>query len=626
MAEELTIAPITKQPLSEFTAGALQSHSVAWECLAAVNDFLHKLLDETTISYVPRGVGIGWPTSMGNVIEQDISPPDKPTLPSASISAPTKPALNDITVQRFDIPVFNVPDPSIALPDVPTVSWPTDPGSAPPLDDVVVPTAPSITLPRVPTFDPVAVPNRPEYQTVSFDGVRPDISLVSPGNLFVFSEQPYSSDVLDLLTQKVLNDIRQGGTGLGADAEQAIWDRAKNRLAEDMQVEIDRVTDMFAAMGCSRPSGPMMGAIARAQQEYGRKLSDLDRDILVQQSELAFKNVQQILDVALKLEQINIDLHNKTMQRAFETAKEVADSALKAFEYEIKAHNLQLDQYKTDATVFETKIRANLATLEQYKALIESAKLESDIQSKSIEIYNAQLKGVASLIEIYKSEMEGAKIKSEVQVQKLTAYRSQIEAYVSRVNANVSRFNAYSAQIGGEKAKAEVYADQVQAFTARVKAVEAQASAESAYAKALADANKSIIEGYQADVAKYKADIDYAMTAQGNVVKLFDSEVSGYGQKVKAIDAHNDTQYKKFTSQVDALYRQASIILEEAKQELMAKIESAKVLAETSKAGATVYAQFGAASLAQANYSARVSYDESVNNGSSESATVSTSA
>ncbi|MHC1788317.1 hypothetical protein [Solidesulfovibrio sp.] len=297
----------------------------------------------------------------------------------------------------------------------------------------------------------------------------------------------------------------------------------------------------------------------------------------MQQSELAWKNTQQILDTGLRLEQISVDLHNKTMERAFGAAREVAQMALAAFDAEVKGYTLQLDQYKADATVFESRIRASLTNLEKFKALLEGAKIQGEIRSQDVELYTAQLKGVMSIVDIYKAEMEGAKINSEVQVQKLNAYRSAVEAYASRVNANVARFNAYSAEVAGQKAKADVYESQVRAFESRVKAVASQADAEAANAKALADANRSLIEGYQADIQKYKADADLAMKTQESITGLYRSEVEAFGQGVRAVDSHNDTQYKKFTSQVDKMYKHASSVLEETKQEVNRRIERARI-------------------------------------------------
>ena len=460
---------------------------------------------------------------------------------------------------------------------------------------------------------------------MAFEGIRPDITIDSPGNLFVFTEQPYSSDVQDALYQKILDAIRNGGTGLGAEVEQGIWDRARNRLREDMQAEIDRITDMYAAMGCSLPSGPMMGTISRAQQEYGRKLSDLDRDILKEQAELAQKNTQFFLDEGVKFEQLKVEMHNKIMERALEGAKQVAQFALSAFESEVKAYNLQLDQYKTDASVFESKVKANLSTLEQYKTMIEAARLQSDIQSKAIEIYNSQLKGVQSIIEIYKAEMEGARIKSEVQLQRINGYKATVEAYTSRVNANVARFNAYSAQVGGEKAKAELYMDQVNAYTARVKAIEVAANIEATAAKVHAESNQSKVDAFKADVERYRYDIEREVKGNENIVKLYGEGVSAFSAQTKAIDSHNETQYKKFTSQIDGMHKKMSSILEETKQELNRRIERAKVLAETSKSGAQIYGQFGASAMSTMNSSVRLSYDEVVQNSSSETATTASS-
>lgn len=621
----MSLQEITQDPLWKYDQLKTSSQSMTWSTLATAQSFLLKLREDINIESNSPNIRDNWPEQMEGVVTMDTTPPSAPALPEAAPVVPVAPVLAEIEIERFTMPEFTVLDPQINIPEDPVLSWPTDPGSAPSLDDVTTPIAPSYTLPTVPTFEDIALPTAPDLEDVRFDGIRPDVTIDAPGNLFVFEEQPYSSDVRDALVEKVLADIRNGGTGLGAEVEQAIWDRARNRMREDRQQALDEIRNKYAASGCSRPSGPMAAAEARVDREYGRKLSDLDRDILVQQSELAQKNTQQALDLSVRLEQISVDLHNKVMDRAVMAAREVAAAAINAFDAQVRAHNLQLDQYKTDATVFESRIRASLMSLEKYKAMLEGAKIRGELRGQDVELYTAQLKGVMAVIDIYKSEMEGARIKSEVQVQKLTAYRSSVEAYSSRVNANVARYNAYSAKLAGEKAKADIYESQVRAYETRVKAVASQADAEAARAKALADANRSAVEAYQGDIQRYKADIELAIKAQESVVGLYRGEVEAFGQKVRAVDSHNDTQFKKFSSQVDKYFRHAQMVLVETDQELKRRIAVAQAAAENSKAGATINAQVVAALIQQGNYSVRIGYDESVTNTASEQASISTS-
>ena len=100
------------------------------------------------------------------------------------------------------------------------------------LFNLTVPVAP--TTPDFPTLPPV--PGAPNAQ-------------------FSYSEDPYVSNVSDSLYAKIKSGVDNGGTGLGAAVETAIWDREKERALLERADSISRLADDIAASGFPMPDG-----------------------------------------------------------------------------------------------------------------------------------------------------------------------------------------------------------------------------------------------------------------------------------------------------------------------------------------------------------------------------------
>ena len=159
---------------------------------------------------------------------------DRPTAPAIDpdddLPAHPVPAeLTGATIDPVAIPTLTAAPPEIAYPEAPDFEIPADPGDVP---DVSVP-----DLPAVPSYelafasDPgrtLALPPAPELSALpTFEGEMPVNDLTPPDNLYLYGEVPYQSELKDELYQKIRDDLEAGGTGLGSDVEEAIWDRAK---------------------------------------------------------------------------------------------------------------------------------------------------------------------------------------------------------------------------------------------------------------------------------------------------------------------------------------------------------------------------------------------------------------
>jgi hypothetical protein len=551
------------------------------------------------------------------------------TIPLTGVSGinadePTVPEIQDITtaVVNFEgvvpstvsleidsrpIPEYVENDYGFAIPEQPEVTWPTFVKEAPVGSEIAVPTVPSVDLPPVPSITDVAVPAPPEYSLPDFDGVLPVDDLTEPVVNFNWSEAAYTSELNTVVTNSIQGNIITGGTGLDEATEQAIYDRAKSRMEEEEQLLLDNVASGLAARGFPIPPGALVGGVLEAENKILRSRTDLNNDILVQQSKLAQENTHFMHDKAIQVEQIMIGYHNEVQGRLLDAQKFTVSVAVQMYGARVEAYKARLQAYATLAEVYKARIQGEIAKAEFYKAQIEGVKVSIGVQQLMIEAYKTQVESIKVIMESYRIQMEGARIHAEIDKTKIEAFVSEVQAFVARTNAVTARYEGYKAQISGEVAKAEMYKANADAYNSRVQGYKAAAEVDVARAEVQLTNVKIQAEVYKALIDKYQADIQRAMAEAEIAAKR-------EGLKVDIFKAHT----QKYAAEVDALIRIYMTQVEQAKNILMAQIQmadvngrisiaQAQIAAENIKAIAHISGQIAAAAASSVSASFHVS-------------------
>lgn len=549
--------------------------------------------------------------------------PDRPDMSMTDYSSPDRPDINDVTVDTLNaIPGFDVPDLVITFPEQPSDTEVGDPGEPPAIDDAVFPATPAYTLPAVPSLREANIPEAPNIVIPIFDEVMPIDDLVLPVGNLNFTDSPYASDLLDDLKKKLHDNLRDGGTGLGADIETAIWDReAERALAANLEAKA-KLSDEIAAAGWSLPDGVLLTAHLDIEREYLNQRITSGRDIAIKQAELAQTNTHFIMQQVAALEQGLMTYASAMADRALKAATAAIEFSISLFNAQVTKYNAKLEAYKTVAIVYETRIKAALSQIEIFKAQIEGQKLILQVNSNEVEIYKAQLAGVDALINIYKTEMQAAAIRTDTEKLKIDAFRAKVEAYTARVQLHVARFNMYDSAIKGESVKAEVYGKRVDAYKSRVEAAKVEADLVLARAKISMDLESFKMEIYKADIEAYKVEIQAEATRIGAIVDAYKGDVDMYKADASVEDSILTNQVKLFAAKVDQATAQANLYMKEAEIQLGTYNALQNLKVEITKAGAAVAAQLAASALAGVNASASLGDSMSQSNNWSQSNSV----
>jgi hypothetical protein len=542
----------------------------------------------TPIQVVPE-----FPTTPSPPIPLTSSAPSlEPVLFTSPIS-PT-PFVGDIDIGNLLPEPFDDEPPLLAFPTAPDAFSSVAPTSVgvqlqyeEPTLSVNLPAPPNLFSLSTRSFDGVTLPTIDE-NVPELVAVAPTITQYTPGDF-------YNSALLSEAQATLLDRIKNGGTGLPPEVENAIWDRGREREAIAYREALDEL-DKMETMGFSLPPGVYVDARLKVNTEMRARTVSISREVMIKQAELEVQNIRESLGQAIQLESTLINYNNQVEQRLFDAAKYSTDAGIAIYNARVQAYAAFLDAYKTKVAIYEAKIRGELAKVEAYRSEIAAEQAKADINNALVNQFTAQTNAALSAVEIYKAQIAGIQAKADIEKLKVSIFGEQVRAYTARIGAYTAQVEGFKASVQAESAKQEAFRNQVVAYSAKVDA-----------AVKVADARIEEYKGrLQAKIAEWEA---YKSAYQGEAAKAQaitannSTLVDGYRAEVAALTGYNDVLTRQWQAAVAQAQAQAEIGVSAAKANSDSYMTSMSLAADASKASAQVAAQVAAARLNQVNYS-----------------------
>jgi hypothetical protein len=519
--------------------------------------------------------------------------------------------LVEVTLDQVTLPPLEAISPTISIPDAPDDALPDVPADAPNVSDPTLPTAPTLDMPAVPVLEDTPIPAAPIIDSLHFEGMMPVWDEQVPEPMFVYSEATYSSDVADAVRTKLYNDVTLGGTGLGADIEDDIWNRALSRINVELDKVYTQALNEWETWNMDMPDGVLSSRLQEIAFEDARNKLDVNRDISIEQARLAQQNTQFAITSGLVHEKQLMDYTNQVNQRAFEVAKYRVNAVIDAFNLKVNEYNVRLDGYKTMAAVFRDRIQAELAKVEIYRAQMEGAKIHGELQAQKVEIYTRRVQALQTLIDLYRAQMEGARLQVDVDKTKIDAFRARLAAITTQIGAVTAKYNLYQAQISGESAKVDLYGRQVSAHATQMQGAKIEADINLAEAQAAIEANKNKVAVLEAAINKYKSDTQYELGKDEVGAKVYAARVGGYEAEVGRESSYLSAKVDKYKAQVTHCAAQAELIIKEMEANLQAAAAAKEIQMEALKGAANIQTQKVASALTSVSASAQLGYNAS---------------
>lgn len=111
---------------------------------------------------------------------------------------------------------------------------------------------------------------------------------------------PLQSDAFDDATNWLIDEITNGGTGINADVENALWQRARDRLIADGRSVEAQIAVGYSAKGYSMVAGAMLVKMDEARFERARNSGVASVEISAKQFDTEVESVKFAVAEALK--------------------------------------------------------------------------------------------------------------------------------------------------------------------------------------------------------------------------------------------------------------------------------------------------------------------------------------
>lgn len=549
------------------------------------------------------------PTDFGSIAASFTAPPPLENIRDVP----------DVDIEPYvpSITGINVPD----APEVGTFIPPTKPG----LDDVVVPDAPILDKPLFPSLADINIPDFDFPTLPTWDTDAPEFEGTAVSTILQWSEAAYQTELMDEIVVK-LRDIWEGGNGLPAAIEQALWERAASREDYDVARMLSEVDIDFSSRGFTQPSGVQAARADAIRTDAMIKKQGLSRDIAIKMAEMQVENVKWAAEQGIASEQVLFNIYNNMMQREFEAAKIQMDAQMALYNAQVSLFNARQSAYATEAQIFKVRIDAELARIEVYKAELEGELAKGQLNEQQVRIYSEQIKALLTDIEIYKAQMQGASLLADVNRNKIESFKAEVQAYAEQVRADKTRFDAYDSQVKGELGKAQILDAEARAYASYVsgqstvanigiqtmqadiskneliiRRFTSQLEAEKAELQAQVESINATSSAYIADTQRYTAQAS-AQEAKAKV------QVAAKESEIRTNVAIYETEIRKYIADMEQLIRVAQIQLESLK----AAGQVSSTMAAGAMAGINIGASISGSGALSANNQDGVQHSQSV--------------
>jgi len=286
--------------------------------------------------------------------------------------------------------------------------------------------------PNISTSISAVAPNKPAINDIIVPEISiptfPDLEMGNPS--FNFEETPFYSDIADALGVKLLDLIQNGGTGLGAEIEDAIWSRARARQELQNETLYEETEKYFSARGWDLPTGALAGRLQRTQEEIDRNNNQMNYEISIEQARLAQTQTQFSLSAGIQISGQERDYINAVSNRALEAAKTAVQVLINIFTAKVQERIAKLEVIKTEVEI----------TGLQVSAQAEANRSNAAIYSADIDKYRAQVQSelgiIESLARIYTAKLAGYEADTRVAVSMLDG---QIKEFLGKVDQERTR-------------------------------------------------------------------------------------------------------------------------------------------------------------------------------------------
>lgn len=478
---------------------------------------------------------------------------------------------------------------------------PGAPDAAPDYIGPVIADPQAITLPPLPKFDLLTVTPAPVFEIDPFKSTVDIETLTAPTKTFVFAPADYVTILGKPLTDKLREDLVNGGYGIDTDDEAAMLQRGIDREEQLANTAIDEATRRAASRGFALPPGALSAQIAKVHAQKMMAANSLSRDILIKRADMFVENRKFTIMQAVEVEKTLLSFYANMMEQGLNAAKAVVELGIAQYNASVARANYRLEYKKVEAQIYETQFKSKLSEFEAWRAALEGVKVTAGIQHDIVLAYNAQIEGASIAAKLYNTQLEGAKIASQLELAKLEGFKLRVDAYVATVQAKVAEFSAYEAELRGDTHKASTFHSKAQAYSAEIEAYKSHAAIKIMSTTAAIEAQRLVQGRNAAQAEQYRAELAASQNKTQIEVAKYDADVRKYVAESAAKTRDTESLAQVSREKVNLAYHAARIKADVAiarGQQLLGNHHNAAIV---DKGMAEMYANLAKAAMSAAS-------------------------
>lgn len=209
-----------------------------------------------------------------------------------------------------------------------------------------------------------------------------------------FPNPVYYEDALDWCHRA----FTEGGTGINADVEQQLWERARGRILSDSARATDEALSTWAGRRFPLPPGALTGQVNQINLDAGRKLAEQSRDIAIKSFEQEIENVRFAVKEVIDQRKVALDAageYIKTLMLAPQTAMQLA-TGLANIKSDFARNLVAL--YSAEAAALEPRVRLAITDAQlRMQASSENMRAQSASRDAKVQAATTGAQMVASM-------------------------------------------------------------------------------------------------------------------------------------------------------------------------------------------------------------------------------------
>jgi hypothetical protein len=469
----------------------------------------------------------------------DTVTPDEPTglVADAALDEAALPVDFSPLEQSVVFPEAPDLDESVSLEPIPDAPTFTDPGVLPGIDtfvDVTFPTLPSLPSLLALDVDGIVFPATPTLNLPAFNEALPVFDVDLPDFTFNFTEQPYASGLLDATTAKLLNDVTNGGTGLGAVVEQEIYDRSAERDARNIDLEVTRFKNQASVAGFDLPFGVLTDGVADLISKHDDQQAERNRTIIIEQANLAQNNTQFAIAQSIGLEGTLINYANDVANRALQAARSVSEFAIAFHNAEIAGYNARLQRYTQAAQVHFEQLRTEAVKLDLFRAELAGVDTRIAQEGLRLEEFNSRVARLNSEVSLFNGRVGMMNSVNDINRVKINKFSAEIDGFNAILGQNRNLIDLHNAQLRTNEVEFSRVNAQIGIHNAKLDTVRTNSANRIQELNAQIDHQKNQLAAAQNQISTFSAVSSRVSNREGTLNTLYGNSISKFSSGVEA--------------------------------------------------------------------------------------------